>query len=161
MVRVLFMTMTKTFYAARSGAYRYWFAPAHGLHHSVLKIQCSRAVMRAFTESNEGRNLTRFADVFEIGGGWYEVTSKDLTEWNEWFGSKADGAKMWMKAFNLSHIAPLNMNPAKFVIERVRHIDKNKVLTKPPVWMPTPEELRNRERLDSKMHALVNRFAKR
>lgn len=153
------MTDKKVFYKAPTKAYRYWFTPEHGLHHSVLKIQCSRKVMRKFTESPEGQDVMRFADVFEIGGGWYEVTSKDLSDWNLHFGGKADGCKMWLKAFNLSHLRVVDANPRKFVIERVRHIDPNTKLVTKPVWMPTPEQQRNAGRLDDKLRALVARFA--
>jgi hypothetical protein len=162
MARALYITaQRKTFYAAPTGLYRYWFAPAHALQHAVLKIQMSRATMAKFMSSPEGRAQIRFADVFEIGGGWYEITSKDLSDWNEWFGGKADGAKMWLKAFNLSHLQIVDANPHKFNIERVRRVEPNVVLTKPPVWMPSPEKTRDQERLDSKLRRLQQQFARR
>ena len=162
MARALHTTKTnKTYFAASSGVYRYWFTPEHGMQHAVLKIQMTRATMDKFMKTAEGRALTRFADINEQGGGWFEITSKDMTEWNAWFGGKACGAKIWLKAFNLSQLSQVDANPRKFVVERVRRVDPNKVLTQRPVWMPTPEEERNRERLASKMQKLAQQFAKR
>jgi len=164
--RALQSTNGKTFYAHPDGTYSYWFAPAHGRQHSVLKLRCSKAVMAAFRKSSEGRAQDRFADVLEIGNGWYEITSKDMTEWNAWFGTNADGTKTWLKAFNLAHVRNVDANPKfniKRVKERVRAIDPNTLLTTktPPLFVPTPRQVVDQQLMQRKLGALVERFGRK
>lgn len=156
---------TKILFQPASNAYRYALTPARGHHHAVLKLQTSRANMRRFQASTEGRAVSTFADVFEMGGGWYEITSADLSKWNEEFGTNVDGLKVWLKAWNLDHLRAENANPQKFQIVRRRahllrsvNMDRQLATKGQPVWPPTPEERRNQQRLESKLGQLAQKF---
>jgi len=156
---------TKILFQPASNAYRYALTPARGDKHAVLKLQTSRANMRRFQATAEGKAVSTFADVFEMGGGWYEITGADLSKWNEEFGTNVDGLKVWLKTWNLDHLRAENANPHKFNIVRkraqqVRQVNTDHQLATKgqPVWAPTPEQRRDQERLQSKMQALASKF---
>lgn len=101
------------FFEVESKAYRYWYRPSR----DGLKIQMKREVMQAFRTSEVGRRLEAYVDIFELGGGWYEVHEGDSWKFRK-FGAHVSGVKMWMRALNEAHIQKVNANPNVFVVVR-------------------------------------------
>jgi len=157
-------TTRKLHFQSATNSYRYWFQPAHGIKHSVLKIQARAKDMAAFRASRAGAAAERQADVLHIGGGWYEVTSRDLQLWTTRFGSQTDGTLIWLKQWNLRHLAGTNANPGLDVVikhvRRIQGVDQRNPAAPAPVWTSTPEEIRNMERLNSKIQALASKFGR-
>lgn len=155
----------KTAFVAADNSYRYFLTPKHGLRHSVLKIQVKARQMAAFRATKEGRLAERTADILQIGGGWYEVTSKDLTIWERAFGSVTDGTLIFVKGWNLFHVAGVAANPTPEVgVKYVRHVELPIVMgpqgRKAPVWTnpQTSVQRRDEERFQSKVQELAARF---
>jgi len=110
-----FRSNTKTFFAAATGAYRYWLTPASGNQHTVLKLHTSRALLNKFRNSKTGLALSKMVDICEIGCGWFEITGRDLTklaltEFNKLFAAAVNGVMCWLKQFNLAHVGHVNAN---------------------------------------------------
>jgi len=105
----------KTFFAHAQGLYRYWLSPAHGQHVPVLKIQVSKKIMNAFRASPEGRKAELAVDIFEVGGGWYEVRSVEAELWGRIFKGvlSFNGIRIFLAAFNLAHVKAVNANPCQ------------------------------------------------
>lgn len=160
-------TSTKLRFQHEANLYRYWYEPAHDLHHSVVKLQVRAKALATFRVSAAGQQVGRHVDILSVGGGWYEVTSRDLPDWDPKWGQQRDGTLLWIKQWNLFHVAAIHANPVPqhFNLKRVRRIEPEPVLggernaNKRPVWRPSPEQMRDAERLHSKVQQLAAKFS--
>lgn len=106
-----FQEISKTmFFATECGTYRYWYNRIKG----VLKIQISRKALKAFQASAAGLRLAQYVDMFEIGGGWFEVHAGDTSMFDR-FGTHTDGLKMWVRGLNEFFLHKVNCNVYKAV----------------------------------------------
>lgn len=109
------------FFSAESGAYRYWYNPSK----EGLKLQMKRERLAAFRNSEVGRRLECYVDIFEIGGGWVEVHEREgwhLRQLHRDFGTYTSGVKMWMRALNEAHLKAVNANIYQVKVEKVPNI---------------------------------------
>lgn len=127
------------FFAAENGAYRYWYGQ------QILKLQIKADQLAKFRQSEVGRRLERFIDLFAIGGGWYEVRGIESNAFAR-FGVQTDGLKMWVRAINEFFLHKVNGNQPKVEVQYVRRVEHH-TLTAAPV---------NQAKLD----ALVNKFGR-
>ena len=100
----------KMFFEAAEGQYRYWYTPG-----KLLKMQISKKTLDAFRSSAAGKRIESYVDIFQIGGGWYEITARDWA--TPRFGGPrflmelaSQGLQLWVKQFNLAHVAAFNEN---------------------------------------------------
>jgi hypothetical protein len=163
------MTQVKTIrFQPESKTYHYSFTPASGLRHAVIKLHVSAKRLAAFRASETGAASERHVDILDQGNGWYEITGRELQKWNPKHGEQRDGAVVWIKRWNLFFLQSVKANPAPaFNLERVHKIQpvpvqsgRKNVDRRQPAWRPTPEQLRDQERLQSKVAALAARFGK-
>lgn len=118
MNHALFHSSTKTFFAAESGAYRYWLTPARGLAHTVIRLQAKRAVLQRFLRSVQAQSVQHYVEILEHGCGWFEITPL-RSMWG--LGAiHLDGARIWLRAWNAFHLATVNANTLPFKTERRR-----------------------------------------
>jgi hypothetical protein len=142
-MRAIQFVSRSIFFAAEDNVYRYWWSKAKG----QLKIQIRAKDLKTFRQSEAGRQVERYVDIFEVGGGWYCVQSKDCSEMDRLFGTHTDGLKMWIKALNAGHVARINANHYRAAV-----VYTNRVLPVPPM----------QERVQAQPHqlaALVNKFS--
>lgn len=141
--------MSKSFfYQSPSNMYRYW------LKANRLVIQMKAKDMEKFRASKVGQQVERHADIFQIGGGWYEVTGKAgaFALMNDALREVVEpkaGHKVWLAALNADHLGGVNANPSPFFIERVR---PGGIVPAPmPVYQPASPH---------KLAALASRFGR-
>ena len=126
--------MQSFFYNAPSNKYRYW------LKANKLMIQMKDVEMKAFRSSKEGGQVERYVDIFAVGGGWYEITTKEGVyktlppALQEVLAPKA-GYKVWVAALNTQNVGTVNANPTPFTIQRTKRI------VQPTVAGPTQAKL--------------------
>lgn len=137
--------MSASFYSIPTKLYRYWLTQRR------LMIQIKAKDMAAFRDTPIGRQVERHADIFAVGGGWFEITTKEGAfghlppDIREIVAPKA-GHKVWLSAFNGVHLSAINANPSPFYIERVR---PGGIVQAPPVRRPASA---------AQLAALANRF---
>lgn len=145
MIRALHFTGTSFFFASTCGTYRYWWKRQAG----VLKIQIRRADLAKFKASLIGARMSRYVDMFEIGGGWYELHSLDRNVFAA-FGGQSDGLRMWVKALNEFFLSTVNANRPKVIAVYKSKLPQNLTAEVVVPKQPTQHALQ----------ALVARFSK-
>lgn len=140
--------MSKSFfYQPLSNLYRYW------LKDTKLLLQIAKKDMDKFRVSSVGKQVERHADIFQIGGGWYEISAKEgafehfPAHIQEIVTPKA-GHKVWLAAFNAHHIGDVKANPTPFFVERVR---PGGIVHTHPVYQPPSQH---------RLQALASHFAR-
>jgi hypothetical protein len=113
------------YFSAENKCYRYWYTPQIDGFDGVLKLQIKRSDLAKFRETPEGRNVSRFVDLFEVGGGWCEVRSANMTEWNRLFGTDTDGLKMWVRELNRWNVGMVNANRPTANVQYVARLDRS------------------------------------
>lgn len=127
------------FYADAQGRYRYFSTKKNGL--TIIKIQMTGARMRALCADPEFQRIAGLVDVLAQGGGWYEVSAKENNYLDKKFGTRTDGAAVWIRALNTRLLSGVNANP---VVAPVTYVKR---LTPQPVC-------------EHKLHSLVNKFGR-
>jgi hypothetical protein len=95
------------------GLYHYVYTPATKEREGVLKIRVSVARMEAFRTSRFGSAVEELADVLQQGNGWFEVTSKDLSNLSQESGVRHDGLIVWLREFNRFFVGNVNAGYSK------------------------------------------------
>ena len=136
----------KMFFEAAGGQYRYWYNPG-----KVLKLQISKKVLDGFRNSPAGKRIESYVDIFQVGGGWFEITAR---EWvTPRFGGPrflmdlvSQGLQLWIRQFNLSFVEEHNENRYRVTTQYVKHAAPQSSMVK----APSPQQL----------NALAAKFAK-
>lgn len=131
------------FYQDQQNRYRYWVKKANG--RTVIKLQITKARLEKIRADAELSRIELLVDFLGCGGGWYEITTNEDNYLDKLFGTKTDGAAVWLRTFNLKMIGEVNANPGQPVVY-VKRIDYTQVR-------------RGRPAQDYKLNRLVRRFA--
>lgn len=153
MIRALQYATRFVFFSPENNKYRYWYSPSIIARNGdgVMKIQITRAELARFKASEGGMVASRYVDMFEVGGGWYELHSADNSEFEKAFGVRVDGVKMWVRELNRWNVGMVNANRP-----RVNVAYKGKgIATQQPIIEP-----RQRPASTHALNKLVNMFAK-
>jgi hypothetical protein len=137
----------KMYFEAAEGQYRYWYTPG-----KQLKLQISKKVLEAFRKSPAGKRIESYVDIFQVGGGWYEITAR---EWaTPRFGGPrflldlaSQGLQLWIKAFNLAHVAQVNTNVYRI---QTAYVPRSAAIKSAQPHQPSQQQLQ----------ALASNFAK-
>lgn len=111
------------FYVDTQNRYRYWSTKIDGI--TSIKIQMTRARMNALRSDQEFVRIEHLVDILEQGGGWYHITAKDNNYLDMKFGTRTDGAAVWIRALNTRLISAVNANadlPVITYVKRVQHL---------------------------------------
>lgn len=127
------------FYADAQGRYRYFSTKKNGL--TIIKIQMTCARMRAVCADSEFQRVAGLVDVLAQGGGWYEVSAKENNYLDKKFGTRTDGAAVWIRALNTRLLSGVNANPVVAPVTYVKRIEH------PPIC-------------ERKLHALASKFGR-
>lgn len=95
------------------GLYHYVYTPATSQREGTLKIRISVERMEAFRTSRFGSAVEELADVLQQGNGWFEVTSKDLSNLSQESGVRHDGLIVWLREFNRFFVGNVNAGYSK------------------------------------------------
>ncbi len=113
MTRALQFATNMVFFAAENGRFRYWYRPTF-LGNGVMKLQISRAQLNAFLATDAGKTAKRYVDMFEVGGGWYEVRALSFdhadTTMDAFMLANIDGLKIWVRELNRWNAGMVNAN---------------------------------------------------
>lgn len=90
----------KFFFQHSENKYRYWYRRATEHKEGRLVVQIKAADLEAFRKTLHGRTFGAVVKIRKRKGGWYRITSDDLSDYDEVTGSKHDGLKVWLRAFN-------------------------------------------------------------
>lgn len=97
----LLHTASAVYFEHADKKYRYWYTKATAAKPGKLKLHTSKALLAQFrTTRGHGTKVEDLVDICGIGSGWFEITSKDFTNLDELTGSKHDGLKPWLQAWN-------------------------------------------------------------
>jgi hypothetical protein len=128
------------FYADAGKQYRYYSTKVDGL--TSVKIQMTKVRMKALRADPEFQRIENLVDILEQGGGWYWISAKSYNYLDATFGTRTDGAAVWIRALNSRFLSRVNANPVMANITYVKRIEYPKVC-------------------EAKMHALTNKFNRR
>jgi hypothetical protein len=127
------------FYADPQNRYRYFSTKIDGL--TSIKIQMTKARMQALRADAEFQRIEHLVDILAQGGGWYSITAKDGNYLDLKFGTRTDGAAVWIRTLNTRLLSGVNANPVVAPITYVKRIEH------PPVC-------------ERKLHALASKFGR-
>lgn len=144
-------TTRSTFFTAESGLYRYW------LKQGVLKLQVARATLRKFQTSVVGKRLGQYIDMFEVGGGWYEVRPGNTMDLNcvVGFATFTNGLRMWVRALNEFFLAQVNANRSDVAVVYTNRAPIGQVFSAPAAQIVNSAQAPS----PNKLAALVARYA--
>lgn len=128
------------FYVDTQNRYRYCSKKIDGM--TVIKIQMTKIRMEALRLDPEFQRIEHLIDILSQGGGWYSITAKEDNYLDLKFGTRTDGAAVWIRALNTRLISGVNANP---VINPVTYVKR---IAHAPLC-------------DRKLHALTNKFDRR
>lgn len=128
------------FYADAQNRYRYFSKKIDGL--TTIKIQMTKPRMQGLRSDPEFARIEHLVDILEQGGGWYSITAKDGNYLDAKFGTRTDGAAVWIRALNTRLLSKVNANPVVNGITYVKRIEYPKLC-------------------EAKLHALTNKFNRR
>jgi hypothetical protein len=127
------------FYSDPQKRYRYFSTKIDGL--TSIKIQMTKARMQALRADTEFQRIEHLVDILAQGGGWYSITSKEDNYLDIKFGTRTDGAAVWIRALNTRLLSCVNANPMIAPIIYVKRIEH------PPIC-------------ERKLHALATKFGR-
>ncbi len=87
------------------------------------------------------QRIEHLVDILAQGGGWYSITSKEDNYLDIKFGTRTDGAAVWIRALNTRLLSCVNANPMIAPIIYVKRIEH------PPIC-------------ERKLHALATKFGR-
>jgi hypothetical protein len=127
------------FYSDPQKRYRYFSTKIDGL--TSIKIQLTKARMQALRADTEFQRIEHLVDILAQGGGWYSITAKDNNYLDQKFGTRTDGAAVWIRALNTRLLSGVNANPSMPNVQYVKRV------THAPVC-------------ERKLQALTNKFGR-
>lgn len=138
----------KMYFEASENQYRYWYTPG-----KRLMLQIRKSALEAFRKSAVGKRIESYVDIFQVGGGWFEITVRDWA--TPRFGGPrflldlaSQGLQLWIRQFNLSHVEQVNENHYRFNTKYVTRVQ--------PVQQPSTQ----RSPSPQQLNALAAKFAK-